>query len=165
MKNERTMKFPLNNKANWWEIEKRKIPTEYHGKLLQRPLKCPLRTYGNSSLCPTRHRPFGAAALLSLHLFSHNSSLDIHFCRSQQYNRMKKKKTIITDPAYICFLLKSRSIGRSIRCKHVPICFHVHSVSVSVSISVIVSICNIWLSLSLYLLFSYFSRAAPSMLL
>ena len=31
---------------------------------------CPLRTYGNSPLCPTGHRPFGAAALLSLHFFS-----------------------------------------------------------------------------------------------
>ena len=49
--------------ANWQEIEKKcKIPIEYHGKLLLRPQICPLRTYGNSPLCPTGHRPFGAAA-------------------------------------------------------------------------------------------------------
>ena len=29
-----------------------------------------LRTSGNSPLCPTGHRPFGAAALLSPHFFS-----------------------------------------------------------------------------------------------
>ena len=31
---------------------------------------CLLRTYGNSPLCSTGHRPFGAAALLSLHFFT-----------------------------------------------------------------------------------------------
>ena len=35
-----------------------------------RPEICPLRTYGNSPLCSTGHRPFGAAALLSLHFFT-----------------------------------------------------------------------------------------------
>ena len=35
-----------------------------------RPAIFPLRTSGNSPLCPTGHRPFGAAALLSLHDFT-----------------------------------------------------------------------------------------------
>ena len=35
-----------------------------------RPAIFPLRTSGNSPLCPTGHRPFGAAALLSLHYFT-----------------------------------------------------------------------------------------------
>ena len=35
-----------------------------------RPAIFPLRTSGNSPLCPTGHRPFGAAALLSLYFFS-----------------------------------------------------------------------------------------------
>ena len=35
-----------------------------------RPAIFPLRTSGNSPLCPTGHRPFGAAALLSLQFFS-----------------------------------------------------------------------------------------------
>ena len=47
-----------------------KTPIEYDGKLPQRPQICPLRTYGNSPLCPTGHRPFEAAALLSLHYFT-----------------------------------------------------------------------------------------------
>ena len=34
------------------------------------PEMCLLRTYGNSPLCSTGHRPFGAAALLSLHFYS-----------------------------------------------------------------------------------------------
>ena len=34
------------------------------------PQMSPLRTSGNSPLCPTGHRPFGAAALLSLHFFT-----------------------------------------------------------------------------------------------
>ena len=57
-----------------WQIKKElkicKIPIKYHGKLPQRPQICLLRTYGNSPLCPTGHRPFGAAALLSLHCYT-----------------------------------------------------------------------------------------------
>ena len=34
---------------------------------------CPLRTYGNSPLCPTGHRPFGAAALKAWSNFTHLS--------------------------------------------------------------------------------------------
>ena len=37
---------------------------------LVRPDILPFRTSGNSPLCPTGHRPFGAAALLSLHYFT-----------------------------------------------------------------------------------------------
>ena len=71
MKNEKNVKFPLNNMATDEKMKKkRKTPIKYHGKLLQRPQICPLRTYGNSPLCPTGHRPFGAAPLLSLHFFS-----------------------------------------------------------------------------------------------
>ena len=36
-------------------------------------------TYGNSPLCPTGHRPFGAAALLSHHFFSYHSKQGIGF--------------------------------------------------------------------------------------
>ena len=43
-------------------MKKSKFPIQYHGKLLQRPQIWPLRIYGNSPLCPTGHRPFGAAA-------------------------------------------------------------------------------------------------------
>ena len=59
--------FPLINMENWWKLKKMwyshwitwqideklkkcKTPTEYHGKLLQRPQICPLRRYGNSPL-------------------------------------------------------------------------------------------------------------------
>ena len=64
------VKFPLNNMANLQKIEKCKTPIECHRKLLLRPQICPLRTCGNSHLCPTRHWPFKAAALLSLHIFT-----------------------------------------------------------------------------------------------
>ena len=40
---------------------------------------CLLRTSGNSPLCPTGHRPFGAAALLSLHFFSWSLQAWLHF--------------------------------------------------------------------------------------
>ena len=50
--------------------ERCKTTIEYHGKLPQRPQICPLRIYKDSPLCPTGHRPFGAAALLSLHFIS-----------------------------------------------------------------------------------------------
>ena len=36
-------------------------------KITLKPQMCPLRTSGNSPLCPTGHRPFGAAAVLSFH--------------------------------------------------------------------------------------------------
>ena len=71
--------------SHWitWQIDKTlkkcKTPIEYHGKLLQKPQICPLRTYGNSPLCPTGHRPFGAAALLSLHFFSYHSKQGIGY--------------------------------------------------------------------------------------
>ena len=113
MKNEKNMKFLLNNMANWWEIEKNaKLPLniiescckglkcapqasnrplrsqacpktsnlifrhkssprpQTPPQLPLRPAIFPLRTSGNSPLCPTGHRPFGAAALLSLHCFT-----------------------------------------------------------------------------------------------
>ena len=79
MKNDKNVKFSLNNISNWWEIENRKTPIEYLRKLLQRPLICPLRTYGNSPLFPTGHRPFGAATLLSLHFFIHLSKQGIGY--------------------------------------------------------------------------------------
>ena len=79
-KMKKKMKFPLNNVANWWEIEKKcETPIEYHRMLLQRPQICPLRMYKHSSLCPTGHRPFGAAALLSLLFFSHHSKQGIGY--------------------------------------------------------------------------------------
>ena len=80
MKTKKNVKFPLNNMANWQEIEKKcKIPIEYHGKLLSRPQICPLRAYGNSPLCPTGHWTVGAPALLSLHFFSNHSKQGIGY--------------------------------------------------------------------------------------
>ena len=71
--------------SHWitWQIDEKikecKTPIEYHGKLLQRPQICPLRTYGNSPLCLTGHQPFGAGALLSLHFFSYHSKRAIGY--------------------------------------------------------------------------------------
>ena len=70
MKNGKKVKFPSDNRAKWRKIKNCKTPIEYHGKLPLRPQICPLRTHGNSPLCPTGHWPFGAAALLSLLFFS-----------------------------------------------------------------------------------------------
>ena len=48
-------------------MNKCKIPIEYHEKMPLWPPICPLRAYRNYR---TGHRPFGAAALHSLHFFS-----------------------------------------------------------------------------------------------
>ena len=45
------VKFPLNNMANWWEIEKMQNFNWMSWKIA-------FRTYGNSSLCPSGHQPF-----------------------------------------------------------------------------------------------------------
>ena len=79
------VKFQIDNMDYWSMIENMRIewytklmrngkkyitPNDCYGKLPQRPQIHLPRTYGNSPLCPTGHWPFGAAALLSLHILS-----------------------------------------------------------------------------------------------
>ena len=109
MKMKENIKFPLNNMANWQKIEKCKTPIEYHGQLLLRPQLCPLRTYWNSPLCPTGHRPFGGrcpALPPPLQLITpsrasgtadHVQTLDdlLYFCTMVTYVHSLKPKTPI----------------------------------------------------------------------